>query len=163
MHTDEYASVRGQAFAEYEITFTAASPTALMRFENGREPDRAIDRECKDGYFDASNQYGGRRRRLSDGEVGLAPVIDSFYSMNLNQTCFYPRSSSVFIDDIALAKITVGTSAPIMNPGFEADDLDEWICTQEWATPQCGYRYATPQAWEGSYDSAVIVSNDNPA
>lgn len=163
LSTVEYDSVHGQGFARYDIPFTATSPTVLVRFENGQDPGRSIDRQCQSGHFDSNNQHSGRRRRLSDGEIEFAPVLDQFYSLTSNQTCFYPRSSTVFVDDVSLAKIVVGTSAPIMNPGFEADDLDEWVCTQEWATRQCGYRYATPQAWEGSYDSAVIVSNDNAA
>ena len=163
LSTVEYDSAHGEGFVRYDVPFTAMSPTALIRFENGRDPGRAVDRECRPGRFDESNGYQGRRRSLSDGEIDLPPTVDAFYSPSSNETCFYSRSSSIFVDDISLAKLTVSTPAPIMNPGFEADDLDDWVCAQEWATRQCGYRYATPQAWEGSYDSAVIVSNDNPA
>jgi hypothetical protein len=164
LDTVEFDSIYGEGFARYDIPFTAASPTVLLRFENGRDPaaEWLRDRECQPGHA-SSDAEAGRRRRLSDGAVEVGRVIDQFYSRGSNETCSYDRSSSVFLDDISFSKITVGTSAPIMNAGFEADDLDEWVCTQEWATRQCGYRYATPQAWEGSYDSAVIVSNDNPA
>ena len=159
----------GEGFTTYYVPFTAPSPTALIMFRNGRDPDAVLDRECMQGDHRRGAaplghpDQAGRRPSDGDPSPGDAHIVDSYYLHSTNKTCFFDRTSSIFLDAVSFAKVIVGTAAPIMNAGFEADDLSEWVCTQEWATRQCGYRYATPQAWQGSYDSAVIVSNGNPA
>ena len=150
--SSEYA-----AFQTYFMPFTARSPTALLRFENGRDPDGTMSLGCLD-----ASAVAGMGRRLSDGASHF-PTFESFVDQRANRTCTVDRSSSVFIDTISLAKINAGPAAPIMNAGFEADDLDEWVCPESWSTRHCRYRYSPPQAWQGSYDSAVVVSNGNPA
>jgi hypothetical protein len=128
----------GVTFNTVEVPFRAIAPTVLLRIESS---------------------------------AGVQPVVCNATAVNgtvsltvRGQTCQYQRNTSVFIDSLRFFAIVPDSTSPVavMNEGFEADDdVSEMVCTQSWTSQHCQFRYITPQGWQGSFRSTIVLTQGN--